>query len=209
MISCYLISQDTAKYNKVKHLIFIFCQNNFTVVASKDISMTSLPFHANFIKNTQKFFFTITHGIFLVLTVLLTNVREPKFPHPKSAFPFANALIGDQYVWKHLKHCNSDSSGIHSSAYVLHAQSLNQEWPRPSNEPNCHKYYTEPILEFNRTVKLNKDWQNILKSFFCEASIHWLRVLQFHQVLHHFHFLTLLDGKLVYYTNPKVLDTPF
>ena len=68
---------------------------------------------------------------------------------------------------------------------------------------------TEPILELNQTAKLNKDWQNILGSFSCKALIHWLIALEFHHVLHHFHFLTLFNGTLVYYTNPKVLDTPF
>ena len=114
----------------------------------------------------------------------------------------ANALIGDQHLCKHLEHCNSNSSGIHSSAYVLCTQRLNQEWPHTSNECNYHKYYNEPILELNRTAKPNKDWQ---KNFFLQTSSHWLRVSQFHQVLHHFHFLTLLDGEL---TQPFKFSLP-
>ena len=96
MIFCYLISQDIAKFNKVKHLIFIFCQNNLTVVAYKDISMVSLPFHTNFIKNTQKFFFTINPWNFPGPDCTSYKCyREPKSPHPKSVLPSANALIGD------------------------------------------------------------------------------------------------------------------
>ena len=139
MIFCYLISQDTAKFSKVKHLIFIFWQNNFAVVAYKDISMLRLSFQANFIKNTQKFFSPSPGENFSGPDCTSSKCQtEPSFPHPESVFPAANALNGDQHVWKHLEHCNSDSSDIHSSSYVLCTQSLNQEWLHTSNEPNYH-----------------------------------------------------------------------
>ena len=86
MIFCYLISPDTAKFNKLKHLIFIFYQNNFAVVVYKDISMISLSSRASFIKNTQKNILTITLGICLVLTVLLANVIESQNFHIQRVF---------------------------------------------------------------------------------------------------------------------------
>ena len=92
MIFCYFISPDTAKFNKVKHLIFLFYQNNFAVFVYKDISMVSLSFCANFIKNTQKEILTITHGICLVLTVLLTNVIESQNFHIQRVFFYMPVL---------------------------------------------------------------------------------------------------------------------
>ena len=161
MIFCYLISPDTAKFNKLKHLIFIFYQNNFAVVVYKDISMISLSSRASFIKNTQKNILTITLGICLVLTVLLANVIESQNFHIQRVFFYLPML------------------GLVVNIFGNILSTISQEWPCTLNELNCHKYCTKHILELNQTPKPNKDWQNILKSFFCEALIHWLRTQRF------------------------------
>ena len=116
-----------------------------------------------------------------------------------------NALIGDQYVQKHIEHCNSNRSGIHSSAYALYAQSLNQKWSRT----NCHtSIAVNPFLSW---IKLQNqtDWKINLGSSFCEALIQWLIILKLYQVLLLFSLSNFAWWWACKLYKSKVLDTPF